>query len=355
MPTTPQVVSPAPRSAWDALLASDPGASVFQTPAWFDAVVRLTGARDASRLYVTREGRNLLLPLVRRSLVPGLAFEAAYPHRMGPGGLLATGGLRPSDVALVLSDLLGERSAGIRVSAMHDVTDCWEQGLVRGVEAIRSRVHVLDLDGGFSEVWSHRFHASTRKNVHKAERAGLTVEHDASERSVAAFYDLYLQWSAERAEKSGLPWSLAAALARRREPLPMFQALAGSLDGACRIWLARYEGEPVAGLVTFVYRNHAVSFRSYAVKRFASLRASLLLQRVAIEDACEQGCRSYSMGMSGGVAGLESYKEAMGAVPRTVLDCRVERLPLTRIEELRRRLEAGAARVVTGLRGARSS
>ncbi|MEY9847193.1 GNAT family N-acetyltransferase [Streptacidiphilus sp. MAP5-3] len=363
MPTHPEVVSPAPRSEWNRLLASDPAASVFQTPAWFDAVVRLTGGRDASRLYTTGDGRRLLLPLVRRTPLPGIALDAAYPHRMGPGGLLATGGLRPADVELVLSDLLGvgfgaprgARSVGVRISAMHDVTDRWEQGLALGaapgVDVIRSRVHVLDLDGGFARVRDDRFHASTRKNVRKAERSGLTVERDVTGRSVPAFYDLYLRWSAERARKSGLPWPLAAALARRREPLPMFRTLATTLDGACRIWLARYDDEPVAGLMTFVHRNHAISFRSYAVKELASLRAGLLLQRTAIEDACEQGCRFYSMGMSGGVEGIEAHKESMGATPRTVLECRRERLPLTRVEELRSSLVSTAARILADLRG----
>ncbi|WP_042365641.1 GNAT family N-acetyltransferase [Streptacidiphilus neutrinimicus] len=355
MPTKHQVVSPAPRSEWISLLASDPASSVFQTPAWFDSVIELTGARDASRLYTTGDGRSLLLPLLRRSPVPGIAFDAAYPHRMGPGGLLATGGPQPADVRLVLSDLLGGRPAGVRISVMHDVTDRWEQGLVPGVDAIRSHVHVLDLDGGFSRVWGERFHASTRKNVRKAERSGVTIERDLTGLRVPDFYDVYMRWSAERAQKSGVPWPLAAALARHREPLPMFEALAKSLEGACRMWLARYDGEPVAGLMTFVYRDHAVSFRSYSVKKFASLRAGLLLQRTAIEDACDHGCRFYSMGMSGGVAALEAYKEAMGAVPRTVLECRMERLPLGRLENLRSRAESTVARMLANLRGARAT
>ncbi|MBF9066532.1 GNAT family N-acetyltransferase [Streptacidiphilus fuscans] len=355
MPTSQAVVSPAPRSEWNRLLAGDPASSVFQTPAWFDAVIRLTGGRDASRLYTTGDGRRLLLPLVRRSLIPGIVFDAAYPHRMGPGGLLATGGLRPEDVDLVLSDVLLARTPGVRIAAMHDVTDRWEQGLALGaaprVDVVRAHVHVLDLDGGFARVRDDRFHASTRKNVRKAERSGLTVERDVTGRLVPAFYDVYLRWSAERARKSGLPWPLAAALARRREPLPMFETLATSLDGACRLWLARYDGEPVAGLMTFVHGEHGVSFRSYAVKEFASLRAGLLLQRAAIEDACDQGCRFYSMGMSGGVRGIEVTKEAMGATPRTVLECRRERLPFTRLEHLGSGMESTAARILARLRG----
>ncbi|MGE5070817.1 MAG: hypothetical protein ACM3KJ_09210, partial [Bacillota bacterium] len=46
--------------------------------------------------------------------------------------------------------------------------------------------HVLDLDGGFDRVWGERFHASARKAVRRAERAGLTVERDTTGRLVPA-------------------------------------------------------------------------------------------------------------------------------------------------------------------------
>ena len=65
------VVSPAPRAAWDAVLASDPGATALQTPEYFSAVLSGTGGRDASRLYV--------LPEERRAGAP--ARPAAFPSR----------------------------------------------------------------------------------------------------------------------------------------------------------------------------------------------------------------------------------------------------------------------------------
>lgn len=349
------VVSPAPRSLWAEVLAADPAASIFQTPAWFDAAAAVTGARDVSRLYVTGDGRRLVLPLLRRNPLPGLAVDAGHPHPFGPGGLLATGGLRPEDVRLVLSDLLGTRAVSTRVTTMPDVSDRWEAGLVPGAVASRSRVHVLDLDGGFSRVWDERFHASARKAVRRAARSGLTVERDSTGRLVPAFYDLYLQWTQGRAQRSGLPFPVAAALARRRQPQAMFETLAGSLDGACRTWMASYQGEPVAGLMTLVHGAHAISFRSYSRREFASLQANNLLKKLAIEDACEAGCRSFSMGMSCGVAGLEAFKESMGATPRSVVECRIERLPLAGMERLRDKARSAAESSVTRLRGSRTT
>ncbi|MET1007436.1 MAG: hypothetical protein ABWX96_17935, partial [Propionibacteriaceae bacterium] len=95
-------MSPAPRAAWEAVLATDPGATALQTPEYFAAVLSGTGGRDASRLYHLSEGRQLVLPLVQQRALPGFPLLADFPGGFGHGSLLATGGLRPSDVRLVV-------------------------------------------------------------------------------------------------------------------------------------------------------------------------------------------------------------------------------------------------------------
>ena len=60
------VISPAPRDVWDRLVASDPNSLPSQTGRWLDAVCSVSGLEDASRLYQARDGRLLVLPLVRR-------------------------------------------------------------------------------------------------------------------------------------------------------------------------------------------------------------------------------------------------------------------------------------------------
>ncbi|WP_458532879.1 GNAT family N-acetyltransferase [Oryzihumus sp.] len=351
-----EVVSPAPRPDWEAVLAADPAASVFQTPAWFEAATAVTGARDASRLYVLRDGRRLVLPLLRRRLLPGaplpaLSLDEGLSHPFGPGGLLATDGVRPQDVRLVLSDLRRSPALSTRVTAMFDVAGQFEAGLPVGAHATPLRVHVLDLDGGFATVWAQRFHPSARKAVRRAERAGMTVVRDTTGRLAPAFYELYLAWTAERTSRTGLPVPVALALARRRQPPAVFKALAGSPALGCRTWLACHEGRPVAGLVTFAQGTHAISFRSYSLREHRALHASHLLKRLAIEDACEAGCRWFSLGMSGGVAGLEAFKESLGATPRWALDCRVERLPVHRLERGRDQAVASAAAALSRVRG----
>ena len=80
-----QVVSPAPRDAWGQVLAEDPGATVYQTLAWFDAARQVSGASDVSRLYTLDDGRRLVLPLLRRTPAAWAAPGPFVPHRLWAG------------------------------------------------------------------------------------------------------------------------------------------------------------------------------------------------------------------------------------------------------------------------------
>jgi hypothetical protein len=109
-----QVSTPAPRDVWERLLCVDREATPYQSPAWLDSMCEGTGYSDASRLYESAEGRQLILPMVRTEGPFGLETAASWPAGRGVGGLLASSPLRPDDVAMVfavwaISGLRGDR------------------------------------------------------------------------------------------------------------------------------------------------------------------------------------------------------------------------------------------------------
>jgi hypothetical protein len=322
---------------------------VNQTPAWADAVRTATRSADVSRLYVLEDGRQLLLPLLRRLPLPGLALDDAYPPRWGYGDLLASGGVTPADVGIVLTDLVRNgRAARTRLLVNFTAAARWEAGLVPGVKSLSSTAHVLDLDGGFQTVWNQRFAKTVRTATRKAEKSGVTVQRSTCGELTSTFYDIFLRWTVDRVRGSGVPPRVAAGAARRREPLRMFESVAAELGTACRQWVAWHQGEPVAALITLVHGDHATAWRGYGRKALAGpVRAVNLLDTVAIEDACESGCRFFSFGQSGGVVGLERYKESFGATPYPTGSYVIERLPITRMEALRGSVESGIARLLS--------
>jgi hypothetical protein len=344
--------SPAPRKVWAEVSAADPHCTIQQTPQWFEAVLRTGGGTDVSRLYTLPDGRRLILPMARRSPFPGLAFDSAYPANYGPGGLLADGGLRPADVRAVLEDLRRSTALSTHLRAGAATAPVWEAGLVPGVQRVPWQTHVVDLTGGSQVVYAERFRSSARRSVRKALRAGVKVDWASGCALVPTFYDLYLRWTERRAAESGIPRSLALALAKRREPLRKVLALMDQAGSDGRVWIASFGDQPVAGMIMFRHGRHATSWRGYSHKPVAGpLRANVLLDHHAIEWACESGCVDYDLGGSGGVRSLEQFKESLGGRSVPTIDLRIERIPLTRMQQMQATVEDLVARQLGRLSG----
>ena len=75
-------------------------------------------------------------------------------------------------------------------------------------------------------------------------------------------------------------------------------------------------------------------------------RANDLLQHLAIEEACEAGCRYYHMGESGSSTALARFKTKFGARPHPYGEYHIERLPITALDRHAR----GAVKRVIGFR-----
>ncbi len=342
---TLQVTSPAPREVWQEVLKSDAKALVSQTPVWLDCICALSGYEDASRLYETPEGRQLILPMVsRRHLPEALTTEASLPHGWGVGGLVVAGALQAEEAAAVFADLAGRAVLRTSVRPNPLVAETWAAARPPGAITVPRLVHVLDLEGGFERVWAKRFGSATRTKVRKAEHAGLVAECDTSGKLVPVFYDLYLRWLDRRARERHMSLSLARWLGRRREPLRKFQFVAQALGEACHIWVAWRDRQPAAATILLIYGAHAIFWRNASDKELAGpTRANDLLQRLAIEDACCAGCRYYHMGESGGLASLMHFKSRFGAKAYPYAEYYLERLPITGVAEqlygLARRIE----------------
>lgn len=112
----------------------------------------------------------------------------------------------------------------------------------------------------------------------------------------------------------------------------------------------------MASLILLVYRNWAIYWRGYSdLELTRRTAANNLLHRIAIEEACTEGCRLYDMGQSGGVASLESFKEEFGARPTMCDEYSAERIPVSRIESWAEHLITRVDHSLARLASARSS
>ena len=342
-----QVISPAPRDLWQRVLASDPNALVFQTPDWMDCVCRFGPFEDSSRLYEFAGGRRLVLPMVRRRDLPGaLTSEASLPHTWDPGGIVAPGGARAEDLVAVMGDLADRRI--LRTSLRPGPLDAQAWALARPPDAVVvPRVaHVLDLEGGFEHVWKKRFTGTARTAVRKAERSGLTVERDASGRLVPVAYELFERSLDGWARRQHEPLALARWRRRHRDPIRKFELIAETLGEVCRIWVAWRGAKPAAAILV-LHGGNASYVRGMMDKDLAGpTRANYLLHRLAIEEACEAGCRYYDMGETGRSDSLAQFKTRFGAGRYAYAEYHIERLPITAVDRYAR----GAVKRLIGFR-----
>ena len=95
-----RVTTPVPTDVWTTVASTDPSTLPFHTGL---AGLRLLGQRVAGRerLYELPGGRQLVLIMARRGSPSRLAVKASWPPGWGSGGVLAPGGVRPEEVALV--------------------------------------------------------------------------------------------------------------------------------------------------------------------------------------------------------------------------------------------------------------
>ena len=327
---TVEVVTPAPRDAWAQLAAADPDVLVTQTPAWTDCLCAVTGARDVSRLYDFGSGRRLVLPLVRPRRRPG--FEASFPPAWGFGGLVGPAA-RTEEVSAVLTDLRssGVLSVRVRPNPLHHRV--WAAARPPGVTVLRRRAHVVDLEQGFDAVWKHGFSSRARNHVRRAERAGVTVELDTDGHRVPVFYELFLSSVERWARRQHEPAALARARARRRDPPGKLRHLLADLGGAARLWLAwSADGRPAAAILVLQTANAHYTRGAIDAEVAGPTRAAYLLHRLAIEDACRAGCRTYHMGETGFSPSLAQFKEAVGGRPREYAEYVAEAVPVTAID-----------------------
>ncbi|MGV9498482.1 GNAT family N-acetyltransferase [Streptomyces sp. NPDC003642] len=339
------VTTPAPRDIWWDLVERDPDSHVTQTPTWLACLCASGPYGDASRLYTFGDGSRILLPLVRRLRhPPRLGAEESWPAGWGIGGPVAPGGIGPQQARVLFDDLADRPVLRVGVRFRPGDTGTWQRAAPAGFRLEPHMTQVVDLDGGFDTVWRRRFHTRVRRDVRRAENSSLQVEVDRTGRLVPAFQYLYDQSIERWAGQQHEPLALARWRRRREFPGERLAVVAARFGADCAIWMAWRSGEPVASIVVLRHGPHAKFWRAAMNRELAHpVRATPLLNRLAIEEACEKGCRSYDMGESTPDSSLAHFKAGFGAVAHSSPRYSRERLPVSAAE---RGLRTAVKRVI---------
>lgn len=341
-------LTPAPADQWQEVYDADPEALVSQSPAWTAAACATGRWRDASRLYTTSTGTRCVVPMIEYRLGPvRTRLRASMPRAWGMGGVIADGEVTPDHMRDILADLRRSGALQIRIRPNPRQRDLWLAARAEGATVVERHAHVLDLTPGRDEVLAG-FRKSRRRAVRRAERLGVTVEVDGTGRLMPIFHQLH-RVSVERwAEAQNEPLRLARWRAHRLDPPRRLDLMARHLGEACRVWVARHEGRPVAASIVLLGTN-AHSTRAAMVKDLAGpTRANDLIEWSAISEALDAGCRLYHYGESSPGSGVARFKEEFGALAYDYEEYRFERAPITRVDRALR----GAVKKAIGFQDA---
>jgi hypothetical protein len=325
------VVSPAPRSAWQAVFDQDAEAVPYQSPQWTDALCRSAHRQDGSRLYTFSDGTQMVLPLIAHPRLPAIMdLAGSMPWGWGIGGLVSTSPVQAEHIRAVVNDLT-TRAPYLRLSIRPNprAGEVWKAAMPAGARRIDRLAHAIDLEGGFDAVWHNRFSSSTRKYVTRAEQAGVAVERDDQGRLVPAYYELFREATRRWAAQQHEPLLLARLRGYRRDPEQKFAIIAQTLRDACKIYVAHVNGQPAAACLILSYHNANAARVVLDRERVGKSGAPDLMMKCAIEDACKAGCRYFHQGESGTSKGIADFKRRVGGTAYEYEEYYLERLPVT--------------------------
>ena len=296
------IQQPAPEDLWWEVARACSYATFFHTPLWHKLAVDAYPAyRDASIAIECEDGVRAVLPLLDEAPLHGLGrgyvstFAACY------GDLIATG---PVDEA-TRTEIL-RRVRGLRVLRAKIIGNplAPSRESPPGFQARPDVTHMIRLDEPL-DIMTSRFSSNHRRSIARARREGVSVREATTEREYRTYYEAYLdslrRWG-ERAT-SRYPWKLferGFAMARQH-------------PDHIKLWLARREGEILAGAWIFYWRDHAAYWHGAMFERAMPFRPSHLLHAEIMRDAIERGFRWYDFNPSGGHEGVVRFKRGFGA------------------------------------------
>jgi hypothetical protein len=333
------VVSPAPNNLWRGVYDADPSAVPSLSPDWAACVVSAGGHRDVSCHFEFSDGVRAVLPLFKSRIPLGpIGFRQSPPAAWGFGGLAATAPLSASHIHAVLDWLSRQPAAMVKIRPNPLEAELWRSAAPEGWVALPRAAHVLDLAGGFEEVFAKRFSARTRNRVRRAEKSGLDVEHGNSDRLIGEFHALLRQSFERWGKRQNEPRFMSRWRGLRRDPQSKFQTIARTVEANFHLWVARIDGKPAAAVL--VLQDHEAHWTRAAMdaELVGHTYANYLLQCNAIKFACDAGCRHYHMGESGESKSIAEFKSHFGSELHPYAEYRYEHVPITRIDTAARSL-----------------
>jgi CelD/BcsL family acetyltransferase involved in cellulose biosynthesis len=292
---------------WEDLLKWHPGASIFHSSAWLEAL-RSTYGYEPVVYTTTGPGKPLEngIPFCRiDSWVTGRRLVSL------PFSDYCAPLVRDDNELLFLAMSLAEeaRKQRWRYIEMRPIeSPAMESPLIRPVAAYT--LHRLDLRPDLDTLFANLHKSSIQRKIKRAQREGLTYQEGSTE----SIFDIFYQLLAITRQRHRVP----------PQPRKWFQHLMERFGEALKIRIASKDGRPVAGMLTIRHKDTLVYKYGGSDIRFNNLGGMHLLYWNSIVDAKSCGLRTFDLGRTDfDQTGLITFKSRWGAAESNLLYLRV--------------------------------
>jgi hypothetical protein len=288
-------VDPIADPRWTQLIERDDRATIFHSPGWLQALRQTYGyepvVHTTSRPSETLASGVVFCRIKSRltgNRLVSLPFSDHCEPLAGPGeefGKFAY--LADSDQRRYIELRPVEAAPSVRPdqSGFRESEKFW--------------LHRLDLSPSAEEIFRH-FHVDcVRRKIHRAERECVVHEEGSNPALLENFYRLLLR-------------------TRRRHRLPpqpkaWFRNLANFLPDQIKIRVASKDGQPIASILTFSYKNKLMFKYGCSDERYHRFGGMQLLLWRAIQDAKAKNYSEFDMGRCEWEnTGLRTFKDRWG-------------------------------------------
>lgn len=294
-----EILDPTAYENWNEMLLATPGSSFFHTANWARVLQQSYGYRP---LYFAKRNSGRLA-----ALIPLMEVRSVLTGARG--------------VSLPFTDycepILPDRCDG---QELHDAIKDharaarWKYVELRGGEALTPSQtpsstfyrHVLDVSKPESALFAS-LRDSTKRNIKKAAKEGLTLAINQSSTALAEFYRLH----GLTRQGHGVPV----------QPWHFFEQIYEHIigKGLGNIVTAEHEGKVIAAAVYFHFGGHAIYKYGASDKAYQTLRPNNLVMWEAIKWYSANGYRSLCFGRTElHHAGLRQFKVGWGAEERAL-------------------------------------
>ncbi len=185
----------------------------------------------------------------------------------------------------------------------------WKHWELRGGELLQGQTpfssfyyrHLLGLSIDVDAVYA-QLNSSTKRNIKKASREGVSVIQSNSLDAIKTFYQLHCLTR----KKHGLP----------PQPFHFFQKLYDHVisQDHGQVFLAKHQGKTIAGAVFLQFGNEAIYKFGASDTKYLNLRPNDLVMWEAIQRYSRNGCKRFCFGRTDhDDVGLRQFKSGWGA------------------------------------------